>query len=227
MTESSSTPSRRSDPAALVALVAGVLGVLAVVIGSTLIGLSWWDRVQSSPDPAVVTTTVTVPPGTAATIPESTTMVADDGMLQSIADDSGALGVSVPATWSDVGTGEWTRDGSVIGASLSASPDRQAWVEGWGIPGIFVGASSQLSLPEAIGDFSSVCFLEEVGPVTLSGAIGVIERWSGCGEDASDFVVAVADIDGTVLLVQLVTVVGDPPGLADAIMNTLRYTPTP
>lgn len=227
MSEPPDTP-RNSDPAALVVLVLGVLGVLAVLIGVTLAVLAWWDAVRAGealpPETTVIAATTTTRAVPSTTLGESTTTTSPDAFdLETLVDDSGTLSLAVPAAWIDRSTGNWTRDGEVIGVSVSAATDRAAWIDGWGAPGVFVGASSVITVADAVGDFSSSCRLDSADALPMAGTFAATQWWVACGAEGSDFLVAVGLVGDTVLLVQVVTLADDPPGLAEAIVNTVRY----
>ncbi len=204
---------RQADPGALVSLVLGVVGAGVLVVAGALAFTTWADGVGGG--------TTAPPPGPTAPLPDPTIPLDVD--LVVVTDDSGRLEIAVPVAWSDLGTGAWTRSGVEVGVSLLASPDRQAWVESWGIPGVFVGASDIVAFDDALGDFSGSCTLVTTEPYWLGDLPGVAEWWADCGVERSDFVVAVVTDGATVVLVQLVTVAGDPPGLARGVLATLRH----
>lgn len=62
-----------------------------------------------------------------------------------VADDSGAIQVSVPSTWSEVSGEPWTSDGEVIGASITASANLQAFSDTYDEPGVFFGVSDDVA----------------------------------------------------------------------------------
>jgi serine protease Do len=62
-----------------------------------------------------------------------------------VTDDSGAIVVNIPAEWSDINGGNWTDDGDVIGAGVSAAPSLQRWDERWDEPGMFFGVSDDIA----------------------------------------------------------------------------------
>lgn len=219
---------RKADPGALVTLLLGIIGAGALIVAGALALTVWVDTLGESTTPTTMSAATTVPVGTTSTTTTVTfpvgTTVPPDVALTVVRDESGMLEMSVPLSWTDVGSGRWTRGGVEVGVSLSASTDRQGWVDGWGTPGVFVGASDTISFDEALGDFTGSCTLVTADPFWIGDLPGVAEWWADCGMEGSDFVVAVATDGTTVVLVQLVTL-GDDPGLAAALLATVRYLP--
>ena len=62
-----------------------------------------------------------------------------------VADDEGAIQVSVPASWSQVDGGNWVSDGEVIGSAITAAADVDRFLNTYEEPGVFFGVSDQLS----------------------------------------------------------------------------------
>ncbi len=62
-----------------------------------------------------------------------------------VADDEGAIQVSVPASWSQVDGSNWVSDGEVIGSAITAAADVDRFLNTYEEPGVFFGVSDQLS----------------------------------------------------------------------------------
>ncbi|MGB9359607.1 MAG: S1C family serine protease [Acidimicrobiia bacterium] len=112
-----------------------------------------------------------------------------------IANDDGTLEVEVPTAWGDTNWGRWVRgpEERVVGTSLRAAPDWDAWHDGWATPGIFVGSS-----PVLAEEYDGYAFLDDysfdhctydIRGATASDEPSVIDVWYDCGEEDAVFVV--------------------------------------
>lgn len=65
----------------------------------------------------------------------------------SITDDSGAISVNVPDSWTDVVSDDWVIDEAdgPVGVALTAATDAQGLIDRWDVPGIFIGVSDVLA----------------------------------------------------------------------------------
>ncbi|MDH3309022.1 MAG: S1C family serine protease, partial [Acidimicrobiia bacterium] len=61
-----------------------------------------------------------------------------------VAHHTGAMEMTVPASWSDVSEGAWMINGDWVGKRLAAASDLDAWRNGWGTAGARFRASSYL-----------------------------------------------------------------------------------
>lgn len=102
-----------------------------------------------------------------------------------ITDNSGLLELKVPTLWQDVDGSEWTWDGEEIGPALSAAPNIKDFQETWGTPGVFFGATDQITLTadELLDsfDYSDECTYDERTPYEDSVYIGFYDFWYDCG----------------------------------------------
>ena len=62
-----------------------------------------------------------------------------------VSDAYGSIAVEIPAAWSDTDGSEWVDGNDVIGASISAAPDLDAYNRTWDAPGMFFGVSDDLA----------------------------------------------------------------------------------
>lgn len=208
-----------------IAIVLGLAGVGAIATGVVMLATVPPVEVTTTDDvtPIAPTTTrvaaTTVAPQVTETTPIATWV--------DLVDDSGVLAVSVPASWSDVETAPWNRDGVEIGPSVSAATDRAAWIAGWDTPGLFVGATDQFALEDAFGDFSDACRLASTTAISADGFPGTGEWWTGCGAEGSDFFVGVVQVLGepTVVVFQIAAVDGEISELVEGILASFRYQP--
>lgn len=198
----------------IIAAALGLAGIGAIASGVVIIA--------TAPAPVPEATTSAIITTTA----ETAIVITRSGSLDLI-DDSGMLAVSVPATWTDVETGLWIRDGVEMGPSLSAATDLAAWISGWDTPGMFVGATDQVAAADAFGDFSDACALVSTTTIEADGLGGTGEWWAGCGAGDSDFFVGVIQVpdDATVVVFQIAAVGGGIAELVEGLLATFRYRP--
>ena len=219
------TSPAQSRAAIWIALGLGVLGVGAVVSG---VGLLLSAPEEEASSTLAVTTTIVGPGSTTVVTAPTTSSTSLGGEFEAsltLTDDTGVLTVSVPPTWIAIDLGPWDSGGDEPGTSISASTDRASWVDGWGTPGMFVGATSGLSFDDAFGDFSGACLLDRSLPLEVDGMLGAGEWWNDCGNERSDFFVGVGELeDGSgIILFQILAVDGAIDDLVDAILGTFRY----
>jgi hypothetical protein len=62
-----------------------------------------------------------------------------------LSDDTGTISIEVPAEWGDVATGSWKIQGKDIGVFIAAAPDLGNFYASRAEPGVFFGASHDLS----------------------------------------------------------------------------------
>ena len=143
--------------------------------------------------------------------------------IAALTDDSEAISVAAPAEWSDISGLPWEVDGAFVGPALAASPDLDAWFDGWETPGFFIGASSELGLSVeellAEQDFSGACDYAGTDSYNDGFYIGLMDVWQNCGGAGSEFLVVVAEPpDGSYLvLVEIIQVTDADIGAADQI----------
>ncbi|MEE8331791.1 MAG: hypothetical protein V3R84_08465 [Acidimicrobiia bacterium] len=173
-----------------------------------------------------------VPPDTTTTIPSLDTVVradlpAADAYFDFIefTDDSGAITVTAPEAWTDVNGVSWDfNDLTAIGPALSVAPDLEAWISGWGTPGFFIAASTELGITPvellADEDFSGACDYAGTEDYNDGFYVGLMDVWQNCGDEGSRFlVVAAQPPDGSyIVLVQIVEVTEADVGAADQIL---------
>jgi serine protease Do len=63
-----------------------------------------------------------------------------------VADAYSSIAVEIPEAWADTDGSEWMDGNDVIGASISAAPDLDAYNRTWDAPGMFFGVSDDLAL---------------------------------------------------------------------------------
>lgn len=135
-------------------------------------------------------------------------------------DDTGALQVEIPSTWSDIDGTEWfLEDGTYLGPSITAAPDLDAFWSSWTMPGVFFAAITDVDAGTTPADYldpridalSGSCTYEE--RVEYSDALysGQYDYYSNCGgEGVLYVVVSVLPDDGSnFLIVVEIQVVSD------------------
>lgn len=92
------------------------------------------------------TTTDTTPPTQAPPPPPPpTATTADNGEFMVLMDDYSAILVAVPNYWDDYTTAPWKENGDIIGASVWASSDMNAFTSSWDVAGVGIEVSSDLA----------------------------------------------------------------------------------
>ncbi|MDX1417550.1 MAG: PDZ domain-containing protein, partial [Candidatus Promineifilaceae bacterium] len=145
-----------------------------------------------------------------------------------ITDNTGALKVDVPESWSDIAGDSWVVDDIELGPSVMAAPDLNAYLSTWNAPGMFFGATDDNDLAsDKIGvldafDFSGDCTYD--GRVDYDDGLyfGAYDIWSNCAGTGNIFVVlsATPEDDRYLVMVQaMVTSTADEEAL-ERILDT-------
>lgn len=117
-----------------------------------------------------------------------------------LADDSGTLSVNVPTVWSDRLATTWEREGGAIGPGLSAAPNRDDFLSGWAVPGVFLGASRILfqeygsaeSYLDTLPRYDETCDSVTRGDYDDGFYFGVYDLYEGCTSTDADLLVLAA-----------------------------------
>lgn len=206
--------------------VAATLALLAAGAGIAFLAIGVIRFVGSLDDPgSPAATSLATPTSTVASAP-STVALAVDQVFVPVTDDSGAVAVEVPAEWIDTSGSVWAVDEEVVGKTVAAATDLDAWYSTWGTPGAFVGVSDTGYSP-GFGDFSGLCDAAGSADIAEGALTGSVRSWTDCGAEGGDFLVFVGGpIDGGyVVLIQLVDVTGTGRALLDHILTTFSYSP--
>ena len=84
-------------------------------------------------------------------IPQETQTTSQSGTSEAsggyvtVQDDSGALQLTIPAAWSQIDGSNWTDGDTVLGASITAAADIDAFNGQYYEPGVFFGASNDIA----------------------------------------------------------------------------------
>lgn len=110
-----------------------------------------------------------------------------------ISDETETLLVRVPPDWTDIRSGDWEVDGSVVGIQLEASPDLDSYENSWTTPGLFFGASPDFSGSEPseildVIDFSSDCSASDRFEYDDGFFAGHYDLWEACGDTDTNIV---------------------------------------
>lgn len=137
-----------------------------------------------------------------------------------VQDDYGAIQVSVPSSWNQVDGSPWYSDNEVIGASITAAADLDAFNQTYYEPGVYFGVSDDLAelggyvqLLDIYRDvFKGECNLEGRYDYEDSAYEGAYDVYSGCaGTDNTMLVISARPIQNKTafLLVVLVNIMTD------------------
>lgn len=150
-----------------------------------------------------------------------------------VKDDSEVIAMSIPSDWDDIDGSAWQYKDETVGASITASADRDAFINGYSTPGVFFGASKVLAerydadgLLNALQPDMGVesCTSKGREPYEDPYYKGVYETFENCGdEDAVIVTVAAQPEDKSYALFVLVQVVSDADLKAlDTIIDTFQ-----
>lgn len=110
-----------------------------------------------------------------------------------LTDDSGQLSIEVPAEWQEVSGEQWVLDDTPIGFAITASPNIYYFLNSWSTPGVFFGASDQItaSLGEMLDAYSGQQYCTYEGRTEYADQLysGVYDVWSECGNLSTLYVV--------------------------------------
>ena len=142
--------------------------------------------------------------------------------------NDGAIVTEIPTDWSDVTRGNWNVDGTTIGYKIGASTDYATWVEGFTVPGLFMGVSAQMAdtdVDQYLDDnmFKESCTYEARKDFDFGGYVGKFDLYRECDGTGNSFVqVAVKPADASYfVLVQFVALNDRDYTAADHSIETL------
>jgi serine protease Do len=153
-----------------------------------------------------------------------------------ITDESALISVSVPVEWADVDRRGWSSElatgvAEIIGPALSAAPNVAAMSDGWGTPGVFIGASPliALSVEETLNrfDFSDDCVYDGREPYDDGTYTGLTDVYVDCGPEGSVFLQVIAEPadQSWIASVQIVAITEADLAAADEIFRTFVIQP--
>ncbi len=123
--------------------------------------------------------------------------VAATGGYVTVQDDTGAIQVDIPAEWTQVDGQPWYDGDTVLGASISASSDMEAFNNDYYEPGLFFAASSEIAklggyvqiLDVYRDSFSQDCDLIDRYDYSDSAFEGKYDLFTNCNGYGNAFVV--------------------------------------
>ncbi|MCB0044460.1 MAG: trypsin-like peptidase domain-containing protein [Caldilineaceae bacterium] len=155
----------------------------------------------------------------------------DPADYTTVADEEGALSMSIPLAWDDVVNDDWVIDGDVIGRAITAASDAASFEDTWETPGVFAGVSSAIAesfTPEEIADlldYSDECVYDDRYDYASDALEGVYDIWLDCGDSEGTVFINLAANpvgDSSQLLLLYAYLVSDSDGVAfEQIMNTI------
>lgn len=141
--------------------------------------------------------------------------VASYDSYRTITDYTNSMSVEVPTAWTDTQIDTlWSIGGEVVGARLGASPNFDAWVNGWSTPGMFFGASTSLADVYTVDtllddqNFTDQCTFDGRTPYSDELYDGAYDVYVNCGGADTLFVVVAAEppSGSFIMLIQVVVV---------------------
>ena len=117
-----------------------------------------------------------------------------------VTDDYGAIQVSIPTAWGDVSGEPWYDGNDIIGSSIVAAADINAFLNSYDEPGVFFGVSDDVArlagyiqlLDLYRESFSVDCKLDGRYPYEDSGFLGSYDVFTKCGGSQSTVIVLAA-----------------------------------
>jgi len=114
-----------------------------------------------------------------------------------VTDDYGAIQVSVPSSWTEVSGEPWYDGGDVIGSSIVAAANIDAFYNSYDEPGVFFGVSDDLArlggyiqlLDIYRESFMSDCSLDGRYDYEDSAFLGAYDVFTNCGSSGSTIIV--------------------------------------
>jgi serine protease Do len=154
----------------------------------------------------------------------------DYASYTTVQDDTGTLSMDVPKEWSDFRGGSWAYNNENIGVGMNASTNIDKWLSGFDVPGVFFGASKQLTgdvvatLDEQSAFQQENCTREGRYDYSTDELTGKYDYYQKCGgTDASALVLVAEPTDGSYRIVLNVTVLGQRDlAVADKIVQTFK-----
>ena len=104
-----------------------------------------------------------------------------------VSDEAGAFSINVPKEWTDIRNVPWELDDGVIGTSLTASTDLEAYDANWATPGMYIGVADQLAddlTPQEVLDlldFADECTFSDRFDYDDGTFVGGYDIWTDCG----------------------------------------------
>lgn len=133
-----------------------------------------------------------------------TSAPADAGDLTTVSDDTGAVTVQVPSSWSDVDGTQYSDDQGNAVYDVSASTDLQAFYSGWDVSGVSVSASQQALANQTVDGIldregaapqTAGCANDGRQPYSDALYTGSYDYWYNCGDTGSTYIVIAANAD--------------------------------
>jgi hypothetical protein len=121
-------------------------------------------------EPTLAPPTITSPPPAPATErPTQTQETSSQGDIYAVTDEFDAVVYFIPNEWGEYLAAPWLEDGQVIGSSISASTDLNAYLN-WGAPGVSIYVSRRL-------DRGYLQMMEEFGNIFAESCDEYLHIW--------------------------------------------------
>ena len=150
-----------------------------------------------------------------------------------IYDDSGAIVMQVPATWSDIDGSAWEDEEGILGGALQAAPDLTGFLETYDVPGVTLLAADSLAdseISELLDtfDFSEACTYDGRTDYEDPLYTGAFDLYVDCGDQGAIIAVAAVKPEdkshGVVIIGQAITEADI--DAIDNILNTFNVVGT-
>jgi serine protease Do len=154
-------------------------------------------------------------------------------------DAYGSIAVEIPAAWTDTDGSAWMDGGDVIGATISAAPDLNAFQNTWTAPGMTFAVSDDLArlggyvqvLDLFRPDLAAVCKLDNRYDYNDGYYRGKFDWFDNCGGPggASVMVLSAVPTDNSqsfIVLLQLQMLTDDDQVIAQHVLDTFRVIGT-
>lgn len=139
------------------------------------------------------------------------------GSFVTVTDDTGAVSVKVPSTWSQTDGASFTDDQGSTFYSVTASPDMATFNKSWAVPGVQVAASMDAVGSDPVQIINNYktgsgkdCTLDSEGPYDDGYYVGQFAYFTGCAGSGTDFgILATTDVGNTHFMLVYVQLVSD------------------
>jgi len=156
-----------------------------------------------------------------------------------VSDAYGSIAVEIPVSWADTDGSEWLDGGDVIGATISAAPDLQAYNTSWGASGMSFKVSDDLAnlggyiqiLDVIRPDYLSDCKLDTRYDYNDGYYRGKFDWFDNCGGPGGSSVMVLSAVptdnsQAFVILLQMQMMSQEDQDIATHILETFRVIGT-
>jgi serine protease Do len=159
------------------------------------------DAFPTTEPPATTTAATTTEPAQLSFVDELGGLVGDGDLpdapvgVDVVRDETGRVSIRVPREWADRSTTTARLDEGADAPYVAASPDLQAFLDGYEVPGLTLVVLPPSDDPAAALDsyrFADTCTDAGIKEYSTDAFEGVYQVWQDCGGTATDIVTVVA-----------------------------------